>query len=56
MGPQEAEEAKVAVVLSLGRLVAYGVLPDAAWLGPALLSHYVAHGKAVENAIKDICR
>ena len=43
-------------MLSLGRLVAHGVLPDSAWLGPALLSHFVAHGKAVESAIKDVCR
>ena len=44
------------MVLSLGRLVAYGVLPDAPWLGPVLLSHYVAHGKGVESAIKEVCR
>ena len=48
--------AKVGAVAAIGRLVAFGVVPQAAWLGPALLSHFVAHGKAVADAVKDVIR
>ena len=48
--------AKVGAVAAVGRLVAFGALPEAAWLGPALLSHFVAHGKAVADAMKDVTR
>lgn len=55
VGVQEAAiGAKVAAVSVMGRLVTVGSAP--AWLGPALLSHYVAHGKEVADAVKDVCR
>ncbi len=41
---------------AVGRLVAFNAVPEAAWLGPALLSHFVAHGKAVADAMKDVTR
>jgi hypothetical protein len=43
-------------VAAVGRLVAFNAVPEAAWLGPALLSHFVAHGKAVADAMKDVTR
>ena len=42
---------------AMGRLLLVGdSAVGPAWLGPALLSHYVAHGKEVADAVKDVCR
>ena len=54
--PSALLTAKVGAVAAIGRLVAFGAVPKAAWLGPALLSHFVAHGKAVADAMKDVIR
>jgi hypothetical protein len=48
--------AKLTAVGAMGRLVAAGSAMGPTWLGPALLSHYVAHGKEVADAVKEICR
>lgn len=58
VGEQEAVvAAKVGVVGAMGRLLLLGdSATSPAWLGPALLSHYVAHGKEVADAIKEVCR
>ncbi len=56
---QEALEARQeAAVLVVGRLVAFGCVgrDSAKWLVPQLLSHFVAHGKRVEAAIKEIAK
>ena len=53
---QVLEAVKVGAITAVGRLVAFSALPEASWLGPALLSRFVAHGKAVTDAVKDIAR
>ena len=53
---EEATAAKVGAVVAVGRLVAYGALPQHPWLAPALVSRYMAHGKEVADTIKDVCR
>ncbi len=58
--PDPAQQAlaavKVGAVAAVGRLVAFGAAPEASWLGPALLSRFVAHGRAVTDAVKDVAR
>ena len=56
LGQQGLEALKVGAVTAVGRLVAFGAVSEASWLGPALLSHFVAHGKAVTDAVKDVAR
>jgi len=53
---QAVEALKVGAVAAVGRLVAFGAVPEASWLGPTLLSRFVAHGKAVTDAVKDVAR
>lgn len=51
------EERQEQVVEIVGRLVVHGPAGDAApWLSARLLSHFVAHGKRVEAAIKGVAR
>ena len=53
---QALEALKVGAIAAVGRLVAFGAAPGASWLGPTLLSRFVAHGKAVADAVKDVAR
>ena len=50
----ELEARKQRAVFVIGRLVAFGQRPP--WLTAQLLSHYVAHGKGVEAAIKEVAK
>lgn len=43
--------------MAVGRLAVHGAAGrHRPWLAAQLLSHYVAHGKRVEAAVKDVAR